>query len=66
MRKTIQYTKIMVTLAALYFAFHAGQALINRCAEINFGRTMLVMEGTILVTSAIVMIAVAILIWREL
>lgn len=58
--------KVIVTLCALYFAFHAGNGIVQHCAAVNFSITMRIMQGALITLSLLGMIAAAIMIWREL
>lgn len=66
MKKAVQFSKVMVLLAALYFVFHAGQALAFRLAESHLERTLGIMEGAILGLVAIGLIVTAVMIWNDL
>ena len=56
----------MLTFAAIYFAWHAGNILVLRCAELNYELTITVIEKVILGGSVIVLVGAAINLWREL
>lgn len=65
MKKGLQISKLIIGMAAFYFAFRAGQALAFRLAEWNFEGTMEWLRTWILGGSVLVLAGCVVVIWKD-